>query len=46
VTEIAFAMRLGRPVVVLDGPALAGVSRASSPADAVGAVVAALEASR
>jgi hypothetical protein len=45
VAEIAFAMRLARPVVVLDGPALDGVLRVSSPADAVDAVVAALGAS-
>jgi uncharacterized protein (TIGR00725 family) len=42
VAEIAFAMRLGRPVVVLDGPALDGVPRASRPEDAVEAVLAAL----
>ena len=29
--EIAFAMRLGRPVVVLGGPAVEGVPRASTP---------------
>lgn len=40
--EIAFAMRLGRPVVVLDGPEVEGVPRATSPAEAVGAVLAAL----
>jgi uncharacterized protein (TIGR00725 family) len=40
--EIAFAMRLGRPVVVLAGPAVDGVPRVSSPAEAVGAVLAAL----
>ena len=34
--EIAFAMRLGRPVVVLeDGPAVEGVRRAATPAEAV-----------
>ena len=34
--EIGFAMRLGRPVVVLEGgPAVAGVPRASTPAEAV-----------
>ena len=40
--EIAFAMRLGRPVVVLDGPGVEGVPRASSPAEAVGAALAGL----
>ena len=34
--EIAFARRLGRPVVVLEGgPEVAGVERAGTPADAV-----------
>ena len=34
--EIAFALRLGRPVVVLgDGPVVEGVPRASTPAEAV-----------
>ena len=34
--EIAFAMRLGRPVVVLaGGPAVEGVPRAATPAEAV-----------
>lgn len=34
--EIAFAMRLGRPVVILEpGPDVAGVMRAGSPAEAV-----------
>ena len=34
--EMAFALRLGRPVVVLgDGPLLEGVSRVSTPAEAV-----------
>lgn len=43
VAEIAFAMRLGRPVVVLDGgPDVDGVHRASTPAAAVDAVCAAL----
>ena len=42
VAEIAFAMRLGRPVVVLDGPELEGVPRASRPAQAVDAVIEAL----
>ena len=40
VAEIAFAMRLGRPVVVLDGPALAGVPQVGSAAEAVDAVLA------
>ena len=40
--EIAFAMRLGRPVVVLDGPPVEGVARASTPAEAVDAALAAL----
>jgi hypothetical protein len=40
--EIAFAMRLGRPVVVLDGPPVEGVARASTPAAAVDAALAAL----
>ena len=35
IAEIAFAVRLGRPVVILDGPAVAGVERAASAADAV-----------
>jgi len=35
-SEIAFAMRLGRTVVILEGgPAVAGVARAASPAEAV-----------
>ena len=38
--EIAFAMRLGRPVVVLDGPPVAGVPHASTPAEAVEAALA------
>jgi uncharacterized protein (TIGR00725 family) len=42
VTEIGFAMRLGRPTVVLDGPALAGVPRAARPTEAVDTVLAAL----
>ena len=33
--EIAFAMVLGRPVVVLGGPVVEGVPRASSPSEAV-----------
>ena len=42
VAEIAFAMRLGRPVVVLEGPAVDGVPRAASPPEAVDAVLARL----
>ena len=37
--EIAFAMRLGRRVVVLDGPSVEGVPRAATPAEAVYAVL-------
>ena len=37
--EIGFAMRLGRPVVVLEGPAVDGVPRAASPREAVEAVL-------
>ena len=41
--EVAFAMRLGRPVVILEpGLEVEGVPRASSPADAVESVLAAL----
>ena len=40
--EIGFAMRLGRPVVALGGPAVEGVPRASTPEEAVDAVLAAL----
>ena len=41
--EIAFAMRLGRPVVVLEGgPAVEGVPRAASPAEAVDLVLEAI----
>ena len=41
--EIGFAMRLGRPVVVLEGgPSVAGVPRASTPEEAVEAVLARL----
>jgi len=41
--EIAFAMRLGRPVVVLEGGVeVAGVERAASPRDAVDALLARL----
>lgn len=39
--EIAFALRLGRPVVVLgDGPVVEGVPRAPTPAEAVETVLA------
>jgi uncharacterized protein (TIGR00725 family) len=45
IAEIAFAMRLGRPVVVLDGgPELDGVTRAETPEAAVAAALAALGA--
>ena len=37
--EIAFALRLGRPVVSLGGPAVEGVPRVGSPAEAVEAVL-------
>lgn len=41
--EIGFAMRLGRPCVILDGgPAVAGVARAVTPDEAVGRVLDAL----
>jgi uncharacterized protein (TIGR00725 family) len=41
VAEIAFAMRLGRPVVILDGgPVVGGVARATTPAGAVEHVLA------
>ncbi|HEY7380053.1 MAG TPA: hypothetical protein VH572_02495 [Gaiella sp.] len=41
--EIGFAMRLGRPVVILDGgPDVPGVQRAADPAEAVALVLAAL----
>ena len=40
--EIAFAMRLGRPVVVLGGPEVEGVPRATTPEAAVDAVLDAL----
>jgi uncharacterized protein (TIGR00725 family) len=40
IAELAFAMRLGRPTVVLDpGAALSGVERAATPAAAVDAVL-------
>jgi uncharacterized protein (TIGR00725 family) len=43
IAEIAFAVRLGRPVVILDGgPAVDGVPRASSPEEAVETALAAL----
>lgn len=42
VAEIGFAMRLGRPLVVLGGPPVDGVPRAGRPAEAVDAVLAAL----
>jgi uncharacterized protein (TIGR00725 family) len=39
-SEIAFAMRLGRPVVVLEGgPEVAGVPRAATPSEAVDALL-------
>ena len=42
--EIGFAMRLGRPVVVLEGgPSVAGVRRASTPEEAVDAILARLD---
>lgn len=40
--EIGFAMRLGRPVVVLDGPVVEGVPRASSASEAVELALSAL----
>lgn len=41
--EVAFALRLGRPVAVLEGgPAVAGALRASTPEEAVEAVLAQL----
>ena len=40
--EIGFAMRLGRPLVALGGPAVEGVPRVSAPEEAVDAVLAAL----
>ena len=44
-TEIAFAMRLGRPVVILEGgPEIDGVKRAATPAVAVEALLDALGA--
>ena len=42
-TEIGFAMRLGRPVAVLEGgPAVEGVPRAATPSEAVDRVLGAL----
>ena len=47
IAEIAFAMRLGRPVVILgDGPSVEGVPRAPDPSAAVAAVVSALADAR
>lgn len=44
VSEMAFALRLGRPVVALEGaPLVAGAERASSPQDAVDRALQALE---
>jgi uncharacterized protein (TIGR00725 family) len=40
--EIAFASLLGRPVVVLDGPVVEGVPRASTPVEAVDVALAGL----
>jgi uncharacterized protein (TIGR00725 family) len=40
--EIAFALRLGRPVVIVDGPQVEGVPRVRTAAEAVDAVIAAL----
>lgn len=46
VAELAFAMRLERPVVILEGgPALPGVPRATTPAEAVDYVLGSLESS-
>jgi uncharacterized protein (TIGR00725 family) len=43
IAEIAFAMRLGRPVVVLEGgPEVEGVPRAETPAEAVELALAAV----
>ena len=40
ITEIGYAMRLGRPCVILEGgPAVPGVPRAATPAEAVDAVL-------
>ncbi len=40
--EMAFALRLGRPVVGIDSPSVDGVRSCSDPAEAVSAVLAAL----
>lgn len=40
--EIAFARRLGRPVVILNGPAVEDVPRAATPREAVDRVLAAI----
>ncbi len=40
--EMAFALRLGRPVVGIGGPSIDGVPSCSDPAEAVSAVLAAL----
>jgi hypothetical protein len=36
---MAFALRLGRPVISLGGPEVAGARRASTPAEAVAAAL-------
>jgi len=41
-TEVAFALRLGRPLVSLDGPTVDGVPRAGSAREAVAMLLAAL----
>lgn len=40
--EIAFALRLGRPVVIVDGPQVDGVARVGTAAEAVDVVLSAL----
>ncbi len=40
--EIGFALRLGRPVVIVDGPQVEGVPRADTAAEAVALVLAGL----
>lgn len=45
-SEIAFALRLGRPVVILDGPVVEGAPRAASPAEAVEQALAAVPSVR
>ena len=40
--EIAFALRLRRPIVIVDGPQVDGVARVGTAAEAVDAVLAAL----